>query len=216
MRTATQWVTSSMGAIMGLAGVEHGIGEILQGSVRPDGIMIQSWPESAFFEVLAGEPAVTVIPNLLVAGILTLLVSLAFLAWVIAFMDRKTSGFVLILLSIMLLLVGGGIFPPVLGIIVAIFDMRIKAMFRKKPSVRLSGLRIFLGKAWLWIFLGCMATWLALFPGVALLDYFLGMDDQNLVLFVMLTAFISLPLSFLCGYMHERLVLLEPLAVDYQ
>ena len=81
MKNATRLFASTFGAIMALAGMEHGIGEILQGNVAPGGLMIQSWPESAFFHNLAGEPAMTVLPDLLLTGVLAVIVSLALLIW---------------------------------------------------------------------------------------------------------------------------------------
>jgi hypothetical protein len=52
----------------------------------------------------------------LASGILSILVSLVFLVWAVAFPYRKHSGLVLVLLSIVLLLVGGGFGPPLLAI----------------------------------------------------------------------------------------------------
>jgi hypothetical protein len=53
-----------------LAGIEHGVGEIVQGNRAPAGTMIESWPDSAPFEIVGGEPAMTIVPNLLLTGIL--------------------------------------------------------------------------------------------------------------------------------------------------
>jgi len=74
---ATRTVVSTFGLLAGLAGIEHGVGEILQGSVRPAGPVIESWPGSKAFEILGGEPALTVIPNLLVTGIVAVIVAVA-------------------------------------------------------------------------------------------------------------------------------------------
>ena len=63
MRKATRVMISTFGALVGLIGIEHGSGEVLQGNLAPSGIMILSWPESAFFHVLGGEPALTILPN---------------------------------------------------------------------------------------------------------------------------------------------------------
>jgi hypothetical protein len=60
---ATRIVASVFGVLAGLAGIEHGVGEMLQGSVQSTGFAIESWPQSAALEVLAGEPAITIIPN---------------------------------------------------------------------------------------------------------------------------------------------------------
>src|SRR6266511_487450 len=76
---ATRLTVSTIGALIALAGVEHGIGEILQGDVAPAGTIIESWPGSEPFRVLAGEPAMTVVPNLLATGVLAVLSSLLLL-----------------------------------------------------------------------------------------------------------------------------------------
>jgi len=83
----------------------HGPGEMLQGNISPDGLVIEAWPE---LTVLAGEPAMTIIPSFLVTGILTIIFGLLVAVWAAKFVQRKNGGLVLILLSIIMLLVGGG------------------------------------------------------------------------------------------------------------
>lgn len=68
---------SIFGIVVGLAAIEHGVGEVSQGSARPASLLIQSWPDTAAFTVLAGEPALTVLPTFLLSGILTVIVGLA-------------------------------------------------------------------------------------------------------------------------------------------
>jgi len=58
----------------------------------------------------------TIIPNLLVTGILAIIVGVLLSVWSAKFVSRKHSGLVMILLSIVLLLVGGGLIPPLFGI----------------------------------------------------------------------------------------------------
>lgn len=106
MRSATRVTVSTFGVLAGLAGIEHGIGEVRQGNVAPEGVTISSWPDSEMFDLLNGEPAMTIVPNLLVTGVLAILVSLIFLVWVTVFVRRKHGGPVAILLSIVMLLVG--------------------------------------------------------------------------------------------------------------
>jgi hypothetical protein len=40
---STSIFSSTIGALMAIAGLEHAIGEIAQGNVTPGGIMILSW-----------------------------------------------------------------------------------------------------------------------------------------------------------------------------
>ncbi len=104
---------SGLGIFTGLGGATHGPGAMLQGSVPPANIVFQAWPS---LTALGGEPAMTVIPNLLVTGILTITVGVLLAVWAAKFISRKQSGLILILLAIVLLLVGGGIVPPLFGI----------------------------------------------------------------------------------------------------
>lgn len=203
MKNATRVMTSTFGALVGLIGIEHGIGEVLQGNIAPDGIMILSWPGSALFDILAGEPAMTIVPNLLVTGILAIFVSLIFLVWATLFVQRKNGGLVLILLSIVMLLVGGGIFPPILGIIIGSIATTINApltWWRAHLSVNL---RHFLGKVWVWSFAAGLAAWLLMFPGLVILGYFLGVNDPTLILVLLLCMFGFLFSTLITGFAYN-------------
>lgn len=68
----------------------------------------------------------TVIPNFLVAGILTIIVSIVIIAWAGVAIQRKNGGLILIGLSIILLLVGGGFGAPVIGFIAGAIGTRIR------------------------------------------------------------------------------------------
>lgn len=76
---------------------------------------IESWPHSEAFDLLGGEPAMTVVPNLLVTGVFAILVSLVFIGWATVFVQRERGGPILILLSVLMLLVGGGFGPRCSG-----------------------------------------------------------------------------------------------------
>lgn len=203
MRNATRVLVSTMGGIMGLAGLEHGIGEILQGNVAPPEIMFPSWPDAAFFRVVSGEPAMTIIPNLLATGILTVLVSLILLVWATLFVQRPNGGLVMILLCLILLLVGGGIFPPIIGSLLGGLGTQIQppaARSHARPAAR-SGST--LAKMWPGIFAACLAAWLLLSPGLNVLGYFFGVDEPGLTVAVILLAFGSLLLAALSGLAHD-------------
>jgi hypothetical protein len=65
---ATRVVIAIFGVLAGLAGIEHGIGEINQGSIRPATLIIESWPDASALAILGGEPALTVLPMCCSAG----------------------------------------------------------------------------------------------------------------------------------------------------
>lgn len=120
----TRATASILGIFAGIGGgVFHGIGEVLQGNVAPNGIYIQAWPA---MQSTAGEPAMTLLPNFLLTGILAIVMGIIVTIWAVAFIERKNGGLVMILLSIIMLLLGGGIIPPIFGVIAGIIGTRIK------------------------------------------------------------------------------------------
>jgi hypothetical protein len=203
MRTATRLMISTFGALVGLIGIEHGLGEVLQGSLAPDGIMILSWPGSAFFQVLGGEPALTILPNLLLTGILAIFFSLAYLVWALLFVQRKNSGAILTLLSIAMLLFGGGIFPPVFGIVIGAAATRINAPLTWWQDHTSPGVRHFLGSLWPWSFGACVISWLGMFPGMTVLSYFFGVNDANLIFILLICMFAFLLLASIAGFARD-------------
>ncbi len=124
--SATRAVASVLGIFAGVSGASHGPGEILQGNIAPSSIMIKAWPE---LRSLGGEPAITIVPSFLASGVLTIIFGLILAAWAGAFVHRKNGGLVLSLLSIVMLLVGGGIVPPVFGVIAGVIGTRWASAF---------------------------------------------------------------------------------------
>ena len=61
---------------MGLAGIEHGYFELLQGNNTPDNIMITAIGPSQRFWEHGTERALTIIPNFTVTGILAIVFGL--------------------------------------------------------------------------------------------------------------------------------------------
>jgi hypothetical protein len=106
-------LASALGIFAGLCGASHGPGEILQGNVVPSELMIQAWPS---LTALGGEPAMTIIPSYLITGVLTIIFGVLLAVWAGKFIQHKSGGLILILLSIVMLLVGGGLVPPLFGI----------------------------------------------------------------------------------------------------
>ena len=210
-KNATRTTVLTFGVFAGLAGIEHGIGEVLQGNVAPAGVVIESWPDSEAFRIVAGEPAMTVVPNLLVTGILAVLVSLVFLVWVTVFVHRKHGGLVLTLLSLVMLLVGAGFGPPILGLVLGAAATRINApstMWSRLPD----GHRRLLANVWPWSFAAGVLAWLLVMPGTMILDHFVGVNNPDLVVPVFtFSALGLLLLTILAGFARDARRLTGPL-----
>jgi hypothetical protein len=148
MRKATRIVALALGVFAGFGGPEHGYFEICQGHVRPDTLMIASIGPPCDPEQVWNlcEPAMTIIPSFLITGIVATVLGLFTMIWAAAFIHKKHGGPVMILLSIALLLFGGGIFPPVIGVIASVVATRINAPLNRQPGRVLS----FLARLWPW------------------------------------------------------------------
>ena len=198
MRKATHIVAATLGFLAGIAGLVHGVTEILQGNVHPTSFMFASIgtpcaPEKVWH---ACEPAMTLLPNLLVAGILTVFLGFLIMLWSVVYIQRRNGGSLLILLSIVMLLAGGGFFPPLIGVAGGIAATRINKPLGDKPA---GGLRRFAARAWPWplvIFVG----WLL---GQYLVGYLANDFLKSIMGFSLLLIVILLPLSIYIGYAHD-------------
>jgi hypothetical protein len=127
MNRAIRVTASLLGLSAGIAAVEHGYFELLQGSARPEGLFIASIGPPCQPELVWNncEPALTIIPHFALTGILAIILGLITIIWSAFFIQRKHGGLLLILFSIGLLLFGGGLFPPLIGMIAGLTGTRI-------------------------------------------------------------------------------------------
>lgn len=194
MKPASRLFVSLMGAYVGLMGIEHGLGEILQGAVPPAGLVFSSWLNSEFFRILSGEPAFSIIPNLRLTGILASAFSIAYILTAVFHVDKKFSVTVMLTLSVLMFLTGAGIFPPLFAVFMSLSAGRLNrpvAEWRKLPQV----LQNFTPRIWPWSLWLCLVFWLAMVPGVPAMDYFLGYSNNFLIFAFFLGMVIFLVLS---------------------
>jgi hypothetical protein len=197
MRKATKTVAMWLGMSAGLAGLEHGYFETLQGSTRPASLMFASWGPPCVPEKIwhACEPAMSILPNFLITGLLAMLLSLAIMVWSAGFIQRKHGGLVLILLSIALLLFGGGFFPPIIGLVGGVAGMQIHKPITGQPG----SLTRFAAKLWPWP----LVIFLVWAFGQFLVGYFFNDFLTSLMGLSLLLILTSLLLSVYVGYAHD-------------
>ncbi|HEX2729422.1 MAG TPA: hypothetical protein VHM16_06670 [Rubrobacteraceae bacterium] len=201
--SAARIVASTFGILAGLGGITHGVGETLQGNVTPDGIFINSWTQGPIATNMGGEPGMTVVPNLLLTGILTIIVSLAVIVWSTALVRRGHGGLVLILLSIAMLLVGGGFGPPIIGVLAGVAGLGIQAphtWWREHLPVRV---RRFLAGSWPWVFGVCVINGVFLVVGSVILVYLFGLNNPNLFVGSFFFAVVSLLVTVFSGIAYD-------------
>jgi hypothetical protein len=147
---ATRLLASTLGILVGLAGVEHGILEFLQGNVRPNGILIDAiGPEQRLWE-LSGEMALTIIPSFLISGILSVILGVLVTIWACAYVDRKRGPVVLLFLCVALFLVGGGFAPILLAVLAFIAATRIRKPLKFWRELVPATLRNLTARLWPW------------------------------------------------------------------
>src|SRR4030066_2251509 len=148
--SATRVVASTLGAIVGLAGMEHGFFEMLQGNATTSGLVIDAIGPAQKLWSGATEPALTIIQNFLVSGIAAIIVGLLVTIWAVAFVQRKYGAFILLLFSIVLFLVGGGSPPIFLGVVASAVATRINKPLKWWHAHLSLNARGFLAKLWPW------------------------------------------------------------------
>lgn len=200
MRKATRVVASWLGVVAGLAGLEHGYFEVLQGNTRPEGPMIVSMGPPCIPEEIwnACEPAMTILPSFLLSGILSLVLGVLIIVWSIGFVQRKHGGWVLILLSAALLLFGGGLFPPLIGLIGGAAGTQINKPLAGAPG----SVTHFASKLWPWPLVVLMVWLLGQFPVGYLFNDFL----KSIMYFGLVLILTMLPLSVYTGYAYDAAV----------
>jgi hypothetical protein len=145
---ATRVVASTLGVLVGLAGVDHGILEFLQGDVAPSGLMIDAIGPAQRFWEHGTETALTIVPSFLLTGILAVVVGLLVTLWAGAFVHHKYGASVLMLLSVILFLVGGGFAPIFMAVLASLTATRINKPLTWWRTVVPDGLRNVLARAW--------------------------------------------------------------------
>jgi hypothetical protein len=198
MRKATRIVAASFGFIAGIAGLEHGYFEVLQGNARPVSLMFASMGSPCVPERIwhACEPAMTLLPNFLITGILTVIISLLTMIWSTIYIQRKGGGSILILLSIILLLFGGGFFPPLFGIVGGVAETQIDKSLVGKS---IGSILRFAAKLWPWP-LVIFIVWVL---GQYLVGYFFNDFLRSIMGLSLLLMVVLLPLSVYAGYAYD-------------
>ena len=114
MNRATKIIVSTIGVILGISGIDHGIFEILQGNQPTKGLIINAIGPDHIMWKHGGESAFTILPTFLLTGILALLAGIAMIVWTVRYIDRKRGPLAFFLLNILLFLFGGGVAAPIL------------------------------------------------------------------------------------------------------
>lgn len=195
------------GILIGLIGMTHGIPELLQGenlvktnrfNAFPD-----NWPNEYLFELLKGQPAVTILTDIpfYVLGILAILASLALIIYSAFFLKSKGGLLVFAILNTAVLLFGAGGgnptligFPTIITVLIFIYFGKKKKRTASSDALNLKLFRLFLNIHFV--------SWLLLFPGIFIIDA-LGVKPDNLFFFSVMTMPISILGTLIFAYRYD-------------
>jgi len=166
-------------AYSSLLGIMHGIFQVLQGPVRPPAVIIQAIGSPCQPEMVwhACFPAITVLPNMLISGMLAIILSVAILMGSLVQNNIQTKSWLYNLLFVSLLLVGGGFVPVFIGVITG-----LAVILSNNRTSQNNAFGRLIAKLWPWPLL-MMALWL---PGSWLLGHYFSeaMLSFSVILFV--------------------------------
>ena len=207
--TATWRIASSLGVLLGISSLNHGVFEMLQGNHSTTGLVIKALGPGYGWTVWThgSEPAFTIVPNFLLTGILATLIGPVMIFWSLRCIHRPGGPSIFLLLGVTSFLVGGGMAQ------VLLFTLNWAAATRIRSSLRFwcwlfpAPVGRVLGKLWPWALAGAAVFFLAALE-IAVVGYGPHVPVQmellgKLLWRLALAIVLSLLLSFLCGFAHD-------------
>lgn len=203
---ATRTIVAITGISLGIAGLNHGFFETLQGNTPTNGLIIQAIGAANRMWLHGTEEAFTIIPNFLFTGILAIMVSLAIMVWSVGFVHKKYGPSIFILLFILLVLVGGGIGQIVFFIPVWAVSTRINSSLTWWQKFLPENMRRVLAKLWpVTLTLGTLLFLVAL--EIAIWGLVPGMNDPEQKLYICWSflgaGLVAYLLTFVAGFAHD-------------
>jgi hypothetical protein len=196
-------VASTFGILAGIGGFIHGVGEVRQGNVPSGGYMIDSWTSGPIATHMDGDPALTLLPNVLAAGVLTIISSAAVILWAAFFVHRRNGGRILLVLSATMLLVGGGVGGPVIGLLAGWAGTSIHAPLTWWGNHLSQKARQRLARLWPWAFGIAAASAFMLVVGALLLIYAFDVGNADLYFSLFLFTVVALIATVITGIGHD-------------
>jgi hypothetical protein len=206
MNRATRIIVAAMGIMLGIAGMNHGLFETLQGNTPTNGLIIQAIGDAQQMWLYGTEEAFTVLPNFLLTGILAIITSIAIMIWSVGFVHKKHGPTVFLLLFLLLFLTGGGIGQIVFFIPTWLASTRINSPLTWWRKVLPEKIRQVLAKLWpfsLCVVLICFLIALE----IAIFGFIPGVDNPDTALAIcwslLLAAWVLLLFTIVNGLAYD-------------
>jgi hypothetical protein len=203
----TRLIATVLGVFVGVSGLDHGLFEALQGSVPTPGLFVHAIGPAQQMWQYGTEDALTVIPNFLVAGIVTIVVGLLTIVWSIWFIDRPRGPSGLLGLGALLFLVGGGIAMLAFLVLGWAVARRIGRPIGWWRGIVPTPVATALASLWPWLIVVGVVLYASALE-IAIVGFVPGVSDPDLVLLVcwsaLLAMFLVLVLALIGASAAER------------
>jgi hypothetical protein len=205
---ATRIIVSTLGVLVGIGSIDHGLLETVQGCKPTPGLIVNALGAGYRWTVWkqGGEGAFTLIPNFLVTGIIATLLGVVMILWALCFIQKKHGPAVFLLLGIASFLTGGGIAQVVLFTIVWGLATRIRSPLTFWRWLIPPLMRPALVCLWPWTLTAATILFLAALE-IAIFGYVPGISNQIQLLHICWTilgiALLFYILSILSGFAHD-------------
>jgi hypothetical protein len=202
---ATRLIVSTLGVLLAVGGIDHGLFEALQGDKPTGGLLVHAIGEQNRMWAYGTEDAFTLIPNFVITGVVAIVVSVLIAVWSLGFIHKKNGSLIFLILSVVLFLVGGGVAQIVFFTLAWVISMRINKPLGLQVIFPESVLRVL---ARLWLPLLTAFTLLALIAlEIAIVGYVPGVSDPKLALHICWSILgVALGVLFLAclgGFAHD-------------
>jgi len=205
---ATRRIVSTLGVLIGVSSINHGLLECLQGNRPTPGLLVKAlgtgYPWTVWTQ--GGEPAFTLVRNFLLTGALATVAGLLLILWSIRFIDRSHGPSVFLLLAVTSFLVGGGLAQVALFTLNWAAATRIRALLGFWCWLIRPPARRILGRFWRWPLVCGTVLFLAALE-IAVVGYVPGVSGRTRILhlhwglaYVLLACW---PLAVLSGFAHD-------------
>jgi hypothetical protein len=205
---ATRVIVSTLGVLVGIGSINHGLLEALQGNRPTPGLIVNALGPGYRWTVWTqgGEPAFTLVPNFLLTGLLATFLGLLLILWSLRYIQRPHGPAIFLLLAVSSFLVGGGIAQVLLFTLNWAAATRIRAPLGFWRWLIPAPARQLLGRLW-----PCtVAVGTILFLAgleIAVVGYIPGVTGQTRILHlcwgIPLVALALFLLSYLSAFAHD-------------
>ena len=205
---ATRAIASTLGILVGIGSIDHGLLECLQGWRPTPGLIVNALGSGYRWTVWTqgGEGAFTLVPNFLATGIVTTLLGIAMIFWALRFLRARHGPTVFLLLGATSFLTGGGVAQVLLFTLAWGVATRIWGSLAFWRWLIPTPMRPALGRLWPWTLGAATILFLAALE-IAIFGYVPGVTEPTRLLHlcwkILAVALALYLLSILSGFARD-------------